>query len=405
MVEGVHPGPTMHFLPGVPGVPLSLVSNSGTGLGSSNTAAHRFELQQMQGSKLGATDLLPDHTLNHFDKQGSRLQGWPHLQLDKLEPFLHGGKQHDPFQLHRHIPWEPSQIQNHKREQQIQDLGYLRLEPIQQDFTEPHTHFEHKCSWPVVVTPLAAGFIQPPATTTTDKLAAPAPPTKDLPKDRIRWTPELHSHFMQCIESLGGLSCCTPKAILKLMRAKRHHFNLKLNIYHIKSHLQKCRLNCKEEQQDKAIAVNVSAASKSCPPARVNSEAAQSLSHKTQTLYIPPNSSTPPQLIGDQDQDQVHSCGLAGPSDGRESDAALSIDSGKCNSSSLYKPDAETCSGSDMLPKPSLAIQEVLRAQASLQRQIQQALKTQHELQRSLKHHLSNLSVLLAAEGLDPTIQ
>ncbi|KAG4953036.1 hypothetical protein JHK87_038630 [Glycine soja] len=49
---------------------------------------------------------------------------------------------------------------------------------------------------------------------------------------RLRWTPELHQHFVEAIESLGGKHKATPKRILQQMRVKG------LRIAHIKSHLQ-----------------------------------------------------------------------------------------------------------------------------------------------------------------------
>lgn len=398
-------GPTTHFLPGGP---LSLGLDSFLELGSSNSAAHRFELQLMQGSNLGTTTLLPDETSSHFNEQGSWRQGWTHLQLDELLPFPNSGQQQDPFQLqlHRRMPWEPQQWkktyqweqqlaaveqqrqqhQNHEWGHQLQDMGW---ESIKRDCSEPCSFFEHKSSPAIVnLKPFAARYSQPPA---------------DVTKNRIRWTPELHSHFMQCIQSLGGLNRCTPKAILKLMSAGGH----KLNIHHIKSHLQKYRLNCKEAKlEGKTTNAKGSAASESCPPAPVPSDeaAALSLSHKTQTLSDPLEAHTTLQLPDAQGGDQIHSRGVAGPSDMRLSDAALSIDCDSGNSS-LCKRDAETSSGRDLLPRPSLAIQEALRVQATLQRQMKENLKLQQELQRSLKDHLSNLSLLLAAEGLDPAIQ
>ncbi|KAI5677019.1 hypothetical protein M9H77_07969 [Catharanthus roseus] len=51
-------------------------------------------------------------------------------------------------------------------------------------------------------------------------------------KPRIKWTKELHQHFVQTINQLGGPYEATPKKIVKLMGIKEITSN------HIKSHLQ-----------------------------------------------------------------------------------------------------------------------------------------------------------------------
>ncbi|KAL1560527.1 myb-related protein 2-like [Salvia divinorum] len=56
------------------------------------------------------------------------------------------------------------------------------------------------------------------------------------PKQRLRWTAELHEQFVKAVAELGGANKAKPKSISKLMGVEG------ITLFHIKSHLQKFRL-------------------------------------------------------------------------------------------------------------------------------------------------------------------
>ena len=55
-------------------------------------------------------------------------------------------------------------------------------------------------------------------------------------KQRLRWTPQLHKRFVEAVGLLGGLDMATPKGIMQFMEVEG------MSIQHVKSHLQKYRL-------------------------------------------------------------------------------------------------------------------------------------------------------------------
>ncbi len=71
-------------------------------------------------------------------------------------------------------------------------------------------------------------------------------------KARLRWTAELHALFSAAVEAAGGLALASPNATLLQMRARvPAGMALPLTVQHLKSHLQKCRL---EEKRRAAAA-------------------------------------------------------------------------------------------------------------------------------------------------------
>ena len=73
-------------------------------------------------------------------------------------------------------------------------------------------------------------------------------------KPRLRWTPELAGAFEAAVASLGGLQSAAPQQILTAMR-QAGEGPPELNLAHLKSHLQKCRI-ADQRRRAAAAAVN-----------------------------------------------------------------------------------------------------------------------------------------------------
>ncbi|XP_028786562.1 myb family transcription factor PHL7-like [Neltuma alba] len=71
-------------------------------------------------------------------------------------------------------------------------------------------------------------------------MASSRPSSDASAKERLRWTHQLHDLFVQAVNRLGGPDRATPKSIVKEMTSMGASG---ITIYHVKSHLQKYRIN------------------------------------------------------------------------------------------------------------------------------------------------------------------
>jgi SHAQKYF class myb-like DNA-binding protein len=92
------------------------------------------------------------------------------------------------------------------------------------------------------------------------RAATAAPAAAEPLKTRLRWTPELHALFTVAVEAAGGLTNASPNATLSQMRARVAPGTAlpPLTVAHLKSHLQKCRLEI--QRRAAAAAANAAAA-------------------------------------------------------------------------------------------------------------------------------------------------
>mmetsp|Transcript_29275 Transcript_29275/g.82597 ORF Transcript_29275/g.82597 Transcript_29275/m.82597 type:complete len:389 (+) Transcript_29275:330-1496(+) len=157
-------------------------------------------------------------------------------------------------------------------------------------------------------------------------------------KPRLRWTDDLHDKFIDAVEKLGGYSRATPSAILKAMGVD------KLELGHVKSHLQKYRTEKKRNKEKEEV------------------QEGKKPSHK--------------KLKGEGDSSGPEH--VANPSDAQLPDGES----------------ADIASNRDQ-PDETSGLEAALKKQYELQQMLADQLEAQKKLQSSLEQHTKYISCLM----------
>ncbi|KAJ7565306.1 hypothetical protein O6H91_02G056100 [Diphasiastrum complanatum] len=205
-------------------------SSSHLSNGSGSWANHR----QLQGLNLPVPAVLPSYP-SHEQEVISEdplqvLLDFPDEVPQYIEePHENEDRSLDVFPLGSECPtWAESELE---------EACAATMIPVEAGFGPPPQVNKFLSAQPVLQwhVPRKPNVLISPEVTQTPYSPLASGPSESS-KQRMRWTPELHERFVDAVTQLGGAERATPKCILNIMAVEG------INIFHVKSHLQKYRL-------------------------------------------------------------------------------------------------------------------------------------------------------------------